>query len=157
MVYLARLRKAPCVIAAFAIFLLTAPLLADDQGRSKVIGGLAVYLGVLPAAMITGHPAGHSETTIHGGLPSGPHVYHVMVAVFDEASGARIADAEVTARVAPLGLTGTEKVLEPMTIEDTVTYGNFFDMRYSDTYRIKVEIRRPAAQQPVLVEFQYEH
>jgi hypothetical protein len=44
-----------------------------------------------------------------------------------------------------------------MTIEHTVTYGNFFDMRYSDIYRIQVEIRRPTAQQPIRVEFRFEH
>jgi hypothetical protein len=133
------------------------PASAQESASSKRVDGLAVYLGVLPAELITGHPGGHAESTMHGGLPSGRHVHHVMVAVFDEATGARITDAVVKARVSGLGLAGSERALEPMRIDDTLTYGEFFDFPGSDLYRIAVAIRRPGETRPVAVEFLYDH
>ena len=67
----------------------TTGVAADDN--YKTASGLAVYLGVLPAAMIQGHPRGHPEATMHGGVPSGRHSYHIVVAVFDATTGARSA------------------------------------------------------------------
>src|SRR3990172_6057248 len=69
----------------------------------KVVDGLTVYLGVLPAAMIQGHAPDHPEITMHGGRPAGQHVYHVMVAVFEAKTGKRLADIGVSARVSSLG------------------------------------------------------
>jgi hypothetical protein len=40
---------------------------ADDNYRTK--DGLAVYLGVLPATIVRGHPPGHPERAMHGGAP----------------------------------------------------------------------------------------
>jgi hypothetical protein len=80
-----------------------------------------------------------------------------MVAIFDAASGQRIKDAVVTASVAGLGLAGTEKTLEPMTIADAVTYGTYFNLPGRDRYRIRIEITSPGAAQPVRVEFEYDH
>jgi hypothetical protein len=145
------------VIAAIALLAVVAPAFAQDLTPFKIAGGLAVYLGVIPAEMIAGHPKGHAEAEMHGGVPSGRHVHHVMVAIFDAASGQRITDAVVTASVAGLGLAGTEKTLEPMTIAHAVTYGNYFDLPGRDRYRIRIEITRPGAARPVKVEFEYDH
>jgi hypothetical protein len=64
---------------------------------------------VIPAQMIKGH----TEAGMHGGVPSGAHVHHVTVAIFDEKSCERIADAVVKSAGFRVGLAGTEKVLEP--------------------------------------------
>ena len=155
--YSRRLRAASRAIAAVAIFALIAPAAALETAPYKVAGGLAVYLGVIPGELITGHPGGHAEAEMHGGVPSGRHVHHVMVAVFDSASGERITDATVTARVTGLGLVGIEKTLVPMTIAEAVTYGNYFDLPAKDLYRIRIEISRPENIRSVRVEFEYDH
>jgi len=123
----------------------------------KTVDGLTVYLGVLPAAMIQGHDAGHTEAVMHDGVPHGEHAYHVMVAIFDADSGERIEDATVVAEVSPLGSSPVQRSLEPMQIADTITYGNYFTMAGDGLYRIAVSISRPGAHAPVMLEFTYEH
>lgn len=156
-IYDACLRAASRAVAAIAILAMIAPAVAQDIVPYKLVGGLAVYLGVIPAELVTGHPKGHTEAEMHGGVPSGRHVHHVMVAVFDNASGQRVTDAVATARVAGLGLVGIEKTLEPMTIADAVTYGNYFDLPGRDLYRIRIEATRPENAGSVQVEFEYDH
>jgi hypothetical protein len=134
-----------------------APAVAQDASPYKIAGGLAVYLGVMPAELIIGHAKGHVEAEMHGEVPAGPHVYHVMVAIFDDVSGRRITDAVVTARVAGIGLTGSVETLEPMTIVDALTYGAYFKLSGRDRYRIRIEIARPGVTQPVKVEFGYDY
>jgi uncharacterized protein involved in high-affinity Fe2+ transport len=144
------------VVAAGAVAV-SAPSLAQDVSPYKVAGGLAVYLGVMPAELIAGHARGHVEAEMHGGASAGPHVHHVMVAIFDDASGERITDAVVTARVAGVGLAGRMETLEPMSIADALTYGAYFKLPGRDRYRIRIEIARPGATRPVNVEFDYDH
>jgi hypothetical protein len=122
---------------------------ADDN--YKIVGGLAVYLGVLPAALVRGHQG------MHGDVSSGPHAYHVVAAVFDASTGARIEDAKVEARVTPRRLASEARALEPMKIAGTVTYGNYFTMGGADPYRIELSISPPGGGQPVKVEFTYFH
>jgi hypothetical protein len=130
---------------------------AADSVSFKTAGGLTIYLGVLPAAMIQGHAKDHPEATMHGGIPRGPHAYHVLAAVFDAESGERIEDATVDARVTPLGLATVTRGLEPMFIAGIVTYGNYFTMRGDGPYQITFSARTPEVVEPVIVEFIYEH
>ena len=129
---------------------------AADDDTYKTAGGLAVYLGVLPAAMIRGHQT-HPEEGMHGGVPSAPHAYHVVAAVFDASTAERIEDAKVEARVTPRRLAGETRALEPMEIAGTVTYGNYFTMGGSDPYGIELSITLLAGGPPVEVEFTYRH
>jgi hypothetical protein len=93
--------KAMSTTSAFAIALLSilglsgAANAADGPGY-KTAGGLVVYLGVLPAAMIQGHSKDHAEQAMHRGIPPRAHAYHVMAAVFDAVSGERVVDATVS-------------------------------------------------------------
>jgi hypothetical protein len=80
-----------------------------------------------------------------------------MAAVFDAASGERVENALVEARVAEPGLAGVTRRLEPMLIADTVTYGNYFQLSGDGPYRIDLSITRPCLARPVTVEFTYEH
>jgi len=148
-------RMASAVICACTLSVSLAAAAADDRGY-KTAGGLAVYLGVLPAAMVQGHQ-GHPEATMHGGVPRGRHAFHVLAAVFDAAGGERIADAEVEARVTPRRLVGVTRTLEPMDIAGAVTYGNYFTMDSADPYRIELQITTAGADRPVKLEFSYEH
>lgn len=139
-----------------AVLWLAACAPSAESESQKTADGLTVYLGVLPAAMIQGHDAGHTEAVMHDGVPRGEHAYHVVVALFDAESGKRIEDAVVEAEVAPLDLSPTRRSLETMMIADTITYGNYFTMRSDGLYRVSVRISRPGAA-PVTLEFTYEH
>jgi uncharacterized protein involved in high-affinity Fe2+ transport len=147
------------VIAAVAVpVAMVTPAFSDDATNYKEVGDIAVYLGVVPAALVAGHPAGHAEQRMHGGVPRGLHSYHILIAVFDRDSGERVSDATVAAFVSGEGHVGRSRVvLEPMTIADTITYGNFVSLPGRDRYTIEVEIKRPGSQQPQRVTFTYHH
>ncbi len=130
---------------------------AAEDSLYKAAGGLAVYIGVIPAEIVRGHPSGHAEQTMHGGAPKGVHEYHVVAAVFDATSGARVSDATVTAQISGIGLSGAKKRLAPMEIANTVTYGGFFELPGRDLYTIGLAIERPGQRKPVNLEFKYDH
>jgi hypothetical protein len=114
-------------------------------------------MGLLPTEMIRGHPQEHPEATMHGGLPAGRGQYHVIIALFDVKTGARIENADVAVRVSEIGLAGEEKKLEPMQIAGTVTYGNFFSMAGNGPFRINVTIHIPGQAQEIKTEFEHKH
>ena len=124
---------------------------------NKTAGNLAVYLGVLPAEMVQGHSPEHPEGKMHGGVPSAKRQHHIVVAVFDTKDGGRVTNAEVTARVAEIGLSQTQKKLERMAIDKTISYGNYFSMGSPGPYRIEIEILRPGSTAPVKTSFEYSH
>ncbi len=131
----AALLAGPLAIAA-------SPASGDHLGRSVIAGGIAVYLGVMPAEVLRAHPERYPR---HEGtkIPAGKNVYHVLLALFDHATGARITDADVVATVAPLGLAGARKRLDATPIAGAVTYCNYFRMSAGENYVIRARIRRP--------------
>lgn len=130
---------------------------AADNSRHQRAGGVDVYLGVFPAEIVLGQPKLRTEAEMHGGVPAGEHHYHVMVALFDAATGKRITGAQVKAKVSELGLSGVEKKLEPMNIAGTTNYGNYFRMSGTGIYRIQVHIHRPGVAQAIEAVFEYSH
>lgn len=131
--------------------------LAADTGQDQVVDGVAVYIGLIPAEIVLGHPRAHSEGIMHGGVVSGKNRYHLVVALFDNANGKRISGAGIQARVSELGLAGQEKKLEPMVIADTVTYGNYFAMPNPGPYRIHLEIRHARLHDIATLEADFEY
>jgi hypothetical protein len=130
---------------------------AEEAPGLQTIGGLTVYLGVLPAAIVQGHREDHPEAAMHGGVPSGRHAYHMIAAVFDAGTGERIEDADIQARVSPLGLAGVTRQLEPMAIAGTITYGNYFALDGSGGFLIHLTITHPPGAAPLHMEFTYDH
>lgn len=151
-------RGAISALAGAAIGLM---LSVDGAGAGdgyQTADGLAVYLGIIPAAVVKGHPAGHAEAAMHGGAPAGAHVRHVVVAVFDAKSGDRVENATVAATISGLGHVGRKRVsFEPMAIAGTVTYGGFVDFAGADRYQIAVEVSVPGRDKPVRLDFTDEH
>jgi hypothetical protein len=144
------------IVAVLCASLAATAAAAQGATSSKTVAGLTVYLGVVPAAIIEGGPKEHAEEA-HGDVPRGEHAYHVMAAVFDAESGERIENADIDARVTPLGLAPVTRRLEPMAIAGTVTYGNYFTMRGDGPYQIAFVLTAPGRREPVTVEFSYEH
>lgn len=128
---------------------------ADVPETSRVIDGLAIYVGVMPAQILQGHPKEHMESRMHGGVRIKDHRDHVVVALFDDATGRRIENARVVGSVVELGKKGKKKKFEAMKIAGTITYGNYFDMPDKATYHIMLWIRRPGA--PGVVEAKFSH
>jgi len=116
--------------------------IAEDTELHQVVDGVAIYLGVLPAEMIRGHPKAHPESQMHGGIPT-ERRYHLTVAIFDDTSSERITNAEVTVKVVGSGGSAVRKALEPMQIAGKRSYGNYFRMPGISPYRIEIQIRRP--------------
>lgn len=153
MVLRAWLRRAVVVIA---MMLAIGTAVADDGYRQA--DGLSVYLGLMPAAVVRGHPAAHSESTMHGGASTARHQQHIVVAVFDAQTGARIENASVSATIGGLGHVGQKAVqLDPMKIENTVTYGGFITLPGNDRYAIAVAIIVPGRPRQVSVTFSSDH
>jgi hypothetical protein len=132
----------------------TSPVAAQDY---KTADGITVYLGVVPAAIVKTPPLRSAEQPMHGGMPRGIHQYHVIAAVFDAATNARVSDATVIAQVSGLGLIGTTKTLEPMEIANTTTYGGFFNLPGADLYTITLTVRKAGSQRPIVLDFKYDH
>jgi hypothetical protein len=130
---------------------------AAESDQSKTASGVTVYLGVVPAEIVKGLAAGsRGERPMHGGVPKGPHEYHLVAAVFDAANGARISDAAVTAQVSGLGLSGNKMKLEPMQISGTTTYGGFVNLPGLDLYTVKLTVERSGVS-PAVPQFRYDH
>jgi len=145
--------------AAVALGVCIAPLpsvSAAEIEQSATADGLTAHLGLVPAVIVRGSQP-HSDRPMHGRVPKGAHEYHLLVAIFDAATGARMSDATVSAQVSGVGLAGASKKLETMQIAGTTTYGGFFDLPGADLYTIKITIERPGSQRAVTMIFRYDH
>ena len=60
---------------------------------------MELFFGLIPAEILRGHPSDHEERSMHGGVPRGKGVYHLIVSVFDAKTITRITDAVITASV----------------------------------------------------------
>lgn len=135
----------------------TAVGLASAAGQGKTVDGMEIYYGVVPAEVVA-KPTDKHDPKMHGGKPLARGSHHLAVSLADAKSGQRIEDATVVATVTPLGMAPTEKRLDPMRINDTITYGNFFDLPASSApFRIGLKITRPSisAHNAVSAEFEY--
>ncbi len=143
----------------FSFLILSGILLgsAAAAGPGKTVNGMDVFYGVVPAELIKNQADVH-DPKMHGGKRPGGGVQHLVVSVLDSTTGKHIGDATVIAIVTPLGLASQEKRLDPMEINQTVTYGNFFDFPPSSApFRIVLKIARPniPTHNPSTVEFEY--
>ncbi|MFX1677407.1 hypothetical protein PWR63_35140 [Paraburkholderia sp. A2WS-5] len=131
---------------------------ADALNRSTTKSGLTVHFGVVPAdkAMVVERGASAPEDTqTHGGSS-----YHLVVALFDKSTGARIDDATVTAKVtSPAHKSRAQpqvKLLQALRINDTVTYGNYFEMPWQGRYRIDLSVTRKGNAEPTHIRLAYD-
>lgn len=135
-----RLAKFAFALAGIVLGVATAAPTADTVYR-RVVDGVAVYFGIVPAEFVRGHPQEHPEGLMHGGVPIGEN--HIMVALFEDKTGKRITRAQVTATITGPGNFKAEKKLEPMIIAGAASYGNYFNMPGPGPYRIEISIRLP--------------
>ena len=141
------------VMGAVVVF---APFSAAGQSPlSKLADGVLVYLGVMPTEAMWEQREFYPEHFQGEEVPRGKNVYHVVVALFDRVTGERITDADVEARVSPLGLVGPKRHFDTMTEAGALTYYQYFTLSPHDRYVIHVMIRRPQATQIAEAKFGY--
>lgn len=131
------------IISFMVILSFNSSFAIEEQSNYKTINGMSIYYGVIPSEIVEGHPKQHSEREMHGGVPRDSNQFHLIVSLFDNETNKRISDAEITATINELGLSGETKKLEPMNIADTITYGNYFRIDINKTYEINLQIQRP--------------
>jgi cytochrome c5 len=123
-----------------------------------IVEGTDIYFGIVSTESLHREqkPSG-VEGKMHGGIPSGTDYYHVAISLFDSTTHAPIADAEVEARVSnPMGSGTQRKALEPMVLDRTVSYGNYFRMPGRQPYTIDVVIRAPGVARPIETKFNFQ-
>jgi hypothetical protein len=140
----------PFLVALALAASIAVPVHAES---SQTVDGYTVYLGVVPAEFVKGHEAGHPERKMHGGAPYRRGQYHVMIALFETATGKRITDAHPVARVSEPGLAPMQKKLDPMEISGAMSYRNYFAMGSAGPYTIQLAIELPATKRKLDTEF----
>ena len=105
-----------------------------------------------PAAVVAEK---HPLDELHGGPPKGGgQVHHLVVALYDTASGRRIEDAVVRAQLSEIGIVDPPpKYLTPMRVNDQASWGQVFGVAKEGPYRFKVWVRLP--QRPDEIEFAF--
>ncbi|MBL6613149.1 MAG: hypothetical protein ISP45_03975 [Reyranella sp.] len=121
-------------------------VMAADPGTFQQVDGIVIYFAVVPAAFVLGHPAEHTGGGMDGGIPEGRYVHHLLIALFDAATGMRITDASVVAVVQGGRQPSATRIeLAPMTIGGAQAYGGFATLPPRDRYHVEIEVTRPGA------------
>jgi len=120
---------------------------AAESTYKQTVDGVAIYIGIVPAELVRGHPPEHPEGAMHGGPRFNES--HLTVALFDAKSGKRIGNAVITARVSDSRGVNAQRKLESMLIADSLTYGNYFPMTDAGPFRIELEIIVPGMKKPI--------
>jgi hypothetical protein len=140
------LLPAPCwrIAATTWLFLLLATMLNPALAQSRLDrSGITLYWGLVPAAVVADK---HALAELHGGPPKGGgQVHHLVVALYDSASGRRIEDAVVRAQISETGIVDEPaKYLLPMKVNDQASYGQVFGVAKEGPYRFRLWVRPPS-------------
>jgi hypothetical protein len=128
---------------------------AHNPDQPIRLDGMELFFGVVPAEILRGHPREHAEQTMHGGVPRGEGVRHLVISLFDTKTRRRITDATVAGRVTGVGMATQNQKLETMSFGGSESYGSYFAMPNEGPYEIVVEVHRPGDSKPATVRFQY--
>ena len=142
---------------AAVVMLFVGTAVADHSSGYQATNGLTIYYAVIPAEILRSYPKGSPEAIAHESIPRGKNVHHLLVALFEGKSMERIMDAQVIVGVRETGLGWAKKRLEPMTLNDALTYCNYFTFSSHAIYTIKIEVRRPGSSAVVTTEFEFRH
>ena len=140
--------------AATTWLLLLATMLSPALAQSRLErSGITLYWGFVPAAVVAEK---HALAELHGGPPKGGgQVHHLVVALYDSASGRRIEDAVVRAQISETGIVDEPaKYLVPMKVNDQATYGQVFGVAKDGPYRLRLWVRPPSRTEEI--EFTFE-
>lgn len=145
------------VIGLVLLCALVSTSFGQDSGGSEVVDGIVAYYGVVSSEIVGTHTPNHPEAEMHGGIPADKRAHHLVIALFEQGSFDRITNAEVSGTVAELGMAGQTKPLELFSINDSLTYGNYFNFTRGTKYQITVSVLVPGKKADVKFRFEYEH
>lgn len=119
--------------------MLAASLGAAAQGRLER-DGVVLYFGLVPEAIVSQQ---HPISELHGGRPAGGgKINHLVLAVFDAASGRRIEDAVIRAQLSESGIVDeAPKYVPAMPMNGVGSYGQLFGMVRDGPYRFRILVR----------------
>lgn len=102
--------------------------------------GVVLYWGLVPAAIVSQK---HALDEMHGVVPKGGQVHHLVVALFDT-KGNRIDDAVVRAQLREVGIVDSPpKYLTPMPVAGQASYGQLFSAAKDGPYRFRIFVKLP--------------
>jgi len=130
---------------------------AVNPDQPILLDGMELFFGLIPAEILRGHPSDHEERSMHGGVPRGKGVHHLIISLFDAKTRIRVTDAIVTGSVTEAGMATQNQKLEAMTFGGSVAYGTYFAMSNPGPYEIVVKVRRPGDRRTATARFQYWH
>ncbi|MFN3545496.1 MAG: hypothetical protein ACK4UX_11675 [Thiobacillus sp.] len=125
------------------LLLLLVTMLSPALAQSRLErSGITLYWGLVPAAVVAEK---HDLAELHGGPPKGGgQVHHLVVALYDSASGRRIEDAVVRAQISESGIVDEPaKYLVPMKVNELASYGQMFGVAKYGPYRFRLWVRLP--------------
>jgi len=125
---------------------------AADSSRHQRSNDVDIYLAVIPAEIT------QQDSAMQASFKQHETRYHVIVALFDAASGKRITNARVHATVSMLGEhVKQDKNLDPMLIMDVASYGNYFVMSEPGKYRLRFKLEMPTRKYDTTADFQFDN
>ena len=136
--------------------LLSSNVYASHPLQYQVVNGVAIYLTIMPAEILRGHPKEHPESDMHPQTRvEGTNQHHIMVSLFNEKNGERLQNHIINAKVSGINYEGPVRKLELMVMGGIRSYGNFFSMPKQGTYQVDLEIQQAGESEVVKAVFQY--
>lgn len=124
------------------LLMITGNVWGTDDPTHKSIGGVDIFIGIVPAEIIKGRNLA-KEMNMHGGNIRGGNLYHLVVALFDTKTRERISEANIKANISVPGSSGSTKKLEKMEINNTVSFGNYYAFPKTAPYYIGLTLDIP--------------
>jgi len=136
--------------------ILSSNVYASHPLQYQVVNGVAIYLTIMPAEILRGHPKEHPESDMHPQTRvEGTNQHHIMVSLFNEKNGERLQNHIINAKVSGINYESPVRKLELMVMGGIRSYGNFFSMPKHGTYQVDLEIQQAGESEVVKAVFQY--
>ena len=148
------------ILLPLALALAPASASAGVVDGVRTVDDLTIYLGIVPAAIVRAHPPAHEERRMHGGGSAGLHEVHLLVAVFSRATGDRLRDVRVIARLHGTNANRWTVPLRPMTVNGVLTFGGYTSLGLEDDVMVSVDIvraNRTLRTATTTAQFEYRH
>jgi len=138
-------------VFAFGLLMFSTMALSS---MTKKVEGYRVTFTIIPSIMFTDHPKTHPARNMHRGVPSIPK-YHIMLTIFDAKTNQRVKSAEVSTYIKSAEGNIFKKSLEPMLLNGTLNYGQYFLLNSYKVLHIEFTIKVKEYSSPFKVRFMW--
>jgi len=148
--------RIPIVLWITVLMIVSTNVPASHPQQYQVVSGIAIYLTIIPAEMLRGHPKEHPESEMHSQTRvEDSNQHHIMVSLFNAKTGERLKNTLVKAKISGVNYEGPVRSLELMVLGGVQSYGNFFNMPLTGTYQVDLEIQQSGKTNTIKAVFQY--